>query len=192
MPFPTAEGHLTLGVRTLAVADANSLVPELSRHGAGVGAFGGIVLGEWAELRLGLEVRRLDERVGFCLDRCGYAGVDPPVRATSQIKAMPFIEARLRLVDVGPLSLRLGTQTGLAVGTSIDGVDPWTVGLVNSVEASLLVRINPSWSLDVTTSLQSGMHHVPSSPASGHTSTASMSVALVYVFPVSVPQLRLR
>ena len=74
---PILPRHVTVGVRTLAIADTSWFIPDLRHTGGGLGVFGGSTIGERVEVRLGVDGRSVDEGLSYCLERCGHPGVQP-------------------------------------------------------------------------------------------------------------------
>jgi len=179
---PTLPRHFTLGVRTLAIADA-WLVPDLGHTGGGFGVFGGLTAGERVEVRLGVDGRSLDEGIGYCLEQCGHPGVLPPDRAVRQLKLVPWMEVRWRFADLGPVGFVVGINNGMPIGTSLDGSDPIIIGLVNTLIGGVAVDVGSGWSFESSLRLESGFHFVTGSPETGHTSIAAADAAFVYRFP---------
>jgi hypothetical protein len=175
--------HLTLGVRALAVADAFILIPDLEHTGGGFGAFGGITTFDRVEARLGVEFRQLDEGLGFCLEKCGHAGVVPPARDVRQQKLVPFVEVRLRLFDVGPVALLAGMTSAVPLGTSLDLNDPLVIGLVHGFTAGVRVRLEDAWAFEAAARWETGMHLVRGVPVEAHSSILIIDASLIYRFP---------
>ena len=180
---PLPPRHVTLGLRSIALADGWDLVPDPSHAGGGFGAFAGLTIFDWMELRGGLDLRRLDEGLGFCLEKCGYPGVDPPVRALRQQQLVPVLDVRLRVLDLGPVGVVVGMSELFPIGTSLDGRDPVTLGVVHGFLGGVTVALRDGWSFDTSARWETGMHFVPDAPVAGHSSTFVVDAAFVYRFP---------
>ena len=180
---PMLPRHFTVGVRTLAIADAFWFMPDLRHTGGSFGVFGGSTIGERVEVRLGVDGRSLDEGLSYCLERCGHPGVQPPDRAVRQLKLVPWGEVRWRFADVGPVGFVIGGASAVPVGTSVDGRDPIIVGIVNTMLGGVRVDVGGGWSVESSVRLESGMHFVTGSPEPGHSSIAAADATLVYRFP---------
>jgi hypothetical protein len=180
---PLPPRHLTLGVRALAVVDASGLVPDFEHTGGGFGAFGGITVLERFEARLGVELRRLDEGLAFCLEKCGHPGALPPERDVRQQKLVPFLELRLRLFDVGPVSLLVGMTSALPVGTALHLRDPLVVGLVHGFTAGARMHLLDAWAFEAAARWETGIHLVPGAPELGHSSILILDASFIYRFP---------
>ena len=180
---PMPPRHYTFGVRTLAIADSYLFVPDLGHTGGGFSIFGGFLTGERLEMRLGVDGRSLDEGIGYCLEKCGYPDVLPPDRAVRQLKLVPWMEARWRFADLGPVGFVVGVNSGVPIGTSLDGGDPIIIGVVNSLLGGVRVDVGGGWSFESSIRLESGMHFVPGSPEPGLSSIEAVDATFVYRFP---------
>lgn len=176
------------GVRLLALVTDNPQGQEAAvfggGFGGGVGAFVGMKMGsadiQFGDLQLGVDFRRTDEQIGFCLEPCGVSGVQPPLRAKKQLQLAPFAEVHFPLGKFGPFAPLWGTRGGIVVGTSDDGRDPFTFGLLTSVVGGVGIDLSKEWTFETTLSGEVSGLLVPGMPTVGYAFKVVLSGALVY------------